>query len=191
MDRFSNDREALDFIASGIADEAQREGVSFSEVERKMLYFSETAWTLPEIWEVSDEFDREYDQSKYERKTSRLIRNTVKRIRKQSPEDYEDWIAAVERLRKEDRYLLVMVKQAGPIATFRPSPSTRIRGDLLKLWGTGLALLTMFFGLVMLTSKIFPPDIETGRAGGPIETTALIFGERWYFLRSFASFYDF
>ena len=59
MDRFPDDREALDFIASQIAEEALREGVPFSEAERKMLYFSETAWTLPDIWEVSDKFDEE------------------------------------------------------------------------------------------------------------------------------------
>ena len=38
MDGFSNDREALDYVASQIADEAQREGAQLSEVERKMLY---------------------------------------------------------------------------------------------------------------------------------------------------------
>jgi hypothetical protein len=65
MHRFSNDREALDFIASQIADQAQRDGVPLSEVERKMLYFSETASTLPDILEVSDEFDRDYDQAVY------------------------------------------------------------------------------------------------------------------------------
>jgi len=53
MDRFPNDREALDFIASRIADEAQRDSVALSEVERKMLYFSETAWTLPDILDIN------------------------------------------------------------------------------------------------------------------------------------------
>jgi hypothetical protein len=49
MHPFSNDREALDFIASQIADQARRDGVPLSDVERKMLYFSETerSWLPP------------------------------------------------------------------------------------------------------------------------------------------------
>ncbi len=33
-----------------------------------MLYFSETAWTLPDIREVNNEFDKNYHQNEYERK---------------------------------------------------------------------------------------------------------------------------
>jgi hypothetical protein len=108
MDRFSDDREALDFIASQIADQAQRDGVPLSEVERKMLYFSETAWTLPDILEVSDEFDRDYDQGVYEKKISQLIKKAVSDARKQQREKFESWTEAIRRLSKEDRFLLVM-----------------------------------------------------------------------------------
>lgn len=68
MNRFSDAREAKEFLVSRIAEEAQQEAVPLSEVERKMLYFSETAWTLPDIMDVSDEFDRTYDQGEYEKK---------------------------------------------------------------------------------------------------------------------------
>jgi hypothetical protein len=112
-EQFSDDREALDFIASRITEEAQRDGVSLSEVERKMLYFSESAWTLPEIWEVSDEFDREYEPHAYEKKISHLIKKFAARARKESREEFDAWTAALRHLGKQDRYLLVMVKQAG------------------------------------------------------------------------------
>jgi hypothetical protein len=112
-EQFSDDREALDFIASRIAEEAQRDGVSLSEVERKMLYFSEAAWTLPEIWEVSDEFDRDYEPHSYEKKISHLIKRFAVRARKGSREEFDAWMAALRHLGKQDRYLLVMVKQAG------------------------------------------------------------------------------
>ena len=65
---FANAREAKEFLVTRIVAEAQRESVSLSEVERKMLYFSETGWTLPDIMVVSDAFDRDYDQAKYEEK---------------------------------------------------------------------------------------------------------------------------
>lgn len=68
VNRFPSDREAKEFVVAKIVEEAQREGVPLSEIERKMLYFSETDWTLPDIIEVSDEFDNEYDRKDYEKR---------------------------------------------------------------------------------------------------------------------------
>ena len=113
MHRFSNAREAKEFLISRIVAEAQRENVNLSEIERKMLYFSETAWTLPDIMEVSDEFDREYDQTKYENKIARLIRNETKRLRKENPEHFASWTSAARKLKKEDHYISVMIDDAG------------------------------------------------------------------------------
>lgn len=87
MNQFSSAREAKEYLVSRIVDEAQREGVALSEVERKMLYFTETAWTLPDIMEVSDEFDRDYDQNEYEKKIAGLIKNLVKRDREENSEE--------------------------------------------------------------------------------------------------------
>jgi hypothetical protein len=70
---FASAREAKEFLVEKIVDEAEREGVPLSEVERKMLYFSETGWTLPDIWEVNAAFDRDYDAAAYEDKIAGLI----------------------------------------------------------------------------------------------------------------------
>jgi hypothetical protein len=67
VSKFAAPRDAKEFLINRIVTEAQRQSVSLSDVERKMLYFSETAWTLPDIEEVNEAFDREYDQAKYER----------------------------------------------------------------------------------------------------------------------------
>ena len=56
MNRFARPREAKEFLVARIVAEANKEGVPLSEVERKMLYFSETDWTLPDIDEVSEAF---------------------------------------------------------------------------------------------------------------------------------------
>jgi hypothetical protein len=149
MYRFSDDREALDFVASQIAEQAQRDGVSLSEVERKMLYFSETAWTLPEILDVSEEFDRDYDQNVYEKKISQLIKKAVSNARKQR-DKFEGWTEAIRRLSREDRFLLVMIKQARLGATLRPH---RV---LWRLWGAGLAGMTLFVSFAWIMAKIFP-----------------------------------
>ena len=60
---FASGREAKEYLVGRIVDEARREGVPLSEIETKMMYFSETASTLPDILEVNEEFDRDYNQA--------------------------------------------------------------------------------------------------------------------------------
>jgi hypothetical protein len=137
--QFSNAREAKEFLVSRIVAEAKRENVALSEVERKMLYFTETAWTLPDIMEVSDEFDRQYDQAKYEKKIAHLIRNETKRLRRENPEEYASWISAARKLKKEDHYISVMVDGAG-------LPT----GLISDIWKGGILVGTMFCLLLAL-----------------------------------------
>jgi len=118
MTRFASAREAKEFLVARIAEEAQREGSPLSEVERKMLYFTETAWTLPDIMEVNDQFDREYDAAEYEKKIADLIRNARKRARKEGRPEFDAWSGAIRILSKEDHYLLVMLDEAGATGGF-------------------------------------------------------------------------
>ena len=75
MQTFATARDAKEFLIGRIITQAQLERVSLTDVERKMLYFSESGWTLPDIDQISDVFDRDYDQGQYERKIGTLIRN--------------------------------------------------------------------------------------------------------------------
>jgi hypothetical protein len=109
---FATARDAKEFLVSRIITQSQREGVPLSEVERKMLYFSETAWTLPDIREVNDAFDREYNQAEYEQKIGRLIRNHCTNARGDNREEFDAWTEAVSAIRREDHYLLVLIGAA-------------------------------------------------------------------------------
>ena len=62
---FSSAREAKEYLIQRIVLQAQRDGISLSEIESKMLYFSESYWTLPEMPEISQEFDRDYNQGEF------------------------------------------------------------------------------------------------------------------------------
>lgn len=112
MSTFSTAREAKEFLIARIVAEAGRENIPLSEVERKMLYFSETGWTLPDIMEVNDEFDRQYNQNDYEKKIARLIHKDAVRLRKENPHEFATWNSAVRKLSKEDHYLSVMIERA-------------------------------------------------------------------------------
>ena len=105
MNAFHNGREAKEFLISRIVAEAQRENVPLSEVERKMLYFTESGSTPPEMMAVSEHFDSEYHQNEYEHKIARLIRNAAKHDRKESRDEYHTWWAAIHFLTREDHYI--------------------------------------------------------------------------------------
>ena len=75
-----------------------------------MLFLSESGWMLPEIPEVAEVFDREYDEPEYERTISGLIRRARKRSDKRKS---QLWSNAIKRLRRGDHYLLVMIDEAG------------------------------------------------------------------------------
>ncbi len=151
MKAFHSGREAKEFLISQIVEEAQRD-IPLSEVERKMLYFTESGWTLPDIMKVNEDFDREYDQDEYEHKIAKLVTKADKRIRKGVRDDYDKWWAAIRFLEREDHYILVMIRLAG----------VRPRGDQLRLLATGLGIVTVILMAIFLSIKY---DIHTPSRG--------------------------
>jgi hypothetical protein len=139
---FPTARDAKEFLVNRIVTEAQREGVPLSETERKMLYFSETAWTLPDIAEVGEAFDRDYDQARYEEKIRGLARNFRADSRKNNRSDFDAWTEAVRTLDREDHYVLVLISAAGS----KGSPPV----GLLKLAAIGCALACAVFAIAYL-----------------------------------------
>ena len=108
-ERFKTVRDAKDFLAGKIVEEAQREGAPLTEVERKMLYFTETGWTLPDMKEVSAEFDLGYDQAEYEQKIGGLAGRVQARLEVQGKQERATWDRATEKLSRGDHYMLVLV----------------------------------------------------------------------------------
>lgn len=131
-----------------------------------MLYFSETDWTLPDMADVSEEFDRTCDLAEYEKKIARLIKNAGRRTRKDAPDECEAWWAAIRLLNKEDHYLLVMVQRAG----LRP------RGDGLEILGTGFAIAVVIMFVIFAAiyiSNVY--NVDLGKYWPSRDTIALAF----------------
>ena len=132
MKYFSSAREAKEFLATRIIHEAALAGMTLSDIEQKMLYFTESGSMLPDIVEASDKFDQEYDQDEYELKIAKLVKGATSRAEKTSRDEYKQWWAAIRLLKKtEDDYISVLIERA------RLKPP----GDLLKLWCAGLAVV--------------------------------------------------
>jgi hypothetical protein len=106
---FASSMEAKEFLVSRIVEEASRQQVRLSELERKMLYFSEGYPTLPDMMEVNEQFDAQYDSEKYEEKIRGLSKSAIQRDQKESPQMVLLWQEAVKVLNKEDHYILLML----------------------------------------------------------------------------------
>lgn len=166
MKTFRSIREAKEFLVGKIVNEAKREGASLPEVERKMLYFSETGWTLPDMMDVSAEFDRDYDQGEYEAKIEGLIQSFLRRAQAENAEELGDWTKAAEELAEGDHYLSVMIDAVPPqgkrlmrwLPSFSDRRLQRSTGDRLRLWLTALACVIGMLLLEALIERLFGPD---------------------------------
>lgn len=130
-------QDAKEYLIAEIVREAQLENVALSEIERKMLYFTEAVESLPDIYDVAAKFDEECNATEYEAKIKSLSKNAGNRVKKESPDGAERWKNAVRDLSKEDHYLLIMVEQV------RPSY------DSLKLFAAAITVILIFMAIFL------------------------------------------
>ena len=101
---------AKQFLFSKVLEQAQRDGVSLSEVEKQMLLFSEQSASDGDV-KAEQEFDVEFDDQQYEAKIAKLFRRAYGHDKKTADEE-NSWKQALDALRETDIYMLVMVDQA-------------------------------------------------------------------------------
>jgi hypothetical protein len=111
-----------------------------------MLYFSETGWTLPDIAEVNEVFDRDYDQTQYEQKIGELSRNFCDNARKNDQDEFRAWKEAIRTLSQEDHYLLVL-------AVAREEPATMSSSRFLKLSAIAIVIACIFLAVIYLLKR--------------------------------------
>jgi hypothetical protein len=138
---------AKQFLISKVLEESDHEHVSLSDVERKMLYFTEVGPSLPDIYEVNAEFERTYDSNEYESKIAHLLKSARDRDRNTALSREQPWKDALRALRKEDHYILVMTSQAfGAALTARGQNRHR---DFLAYVAIGIGLVLALFLISM------------------------------------------
>jgi hypothetical protein len=134
-------QEAKDFLVQEIVAEAQAEGTPLSDLERRMLYFTESGDTVEDPAALNKQFTAQYDTAEYEKKISRLVAHAYRKINRGSLEKLRLWNDALRVLRKGDHYILVFCKQ--------PNPSKPWGSWTFQIFGAfavlGLYLLLFFF----------------------------------------------
>ncbi len=141
-------REAKDFLVAQAAEQAALEGVSLSDLERRMMYFTESGYVPEDPIRLYEEFEAENDSDKYEAKISGLLHHAYRRARKENGAARKNWDLAIKCLRRGDHYLLVMWDLAP--TTWTPA------GDSLKLFAASLGVAALFAALGILAAFIAP-----------------------------------
>jgi len=126
----SRAKQALQSMAARIVEEAAHQQLPLTDIEKKMLNFSESIGDPSQI-EVADQFDVQCDDAEYEGMIAGLIRQAYSTDKEQGRGNvWEDWL---EGLRDQDCYLLVMVEQAGLKLSTSPQVGMRVPTSV-KSW---------------------------------------------------------
>jgi hypothetical protein len=141
-------REAKDFLVARTVEQAALEGVSLSNLEKRMMYFTESGFVPEDPIKLNEEFEAEYDSDEYEAKISRLLHNAHRRLRQEDNAAGKNWDLAIRCLRRGDHYLLVMWDLA-------PSTWTPVR-DSLRLLASALGIIALAFLVFYISQKLEP-----------------------------------
>jgi hypothetical protein len=168
-----NTKEAKDFLAQQTAEQAALDSVPFSDIEKRMMYFTESDdASCDNPLEVNNEFEAQYDGAEYEAKISRLLHHAYDRLKVKAPERKRMWDLAVRELRKGDHYFLVLWDIKPPSEHPRLDFFKLLACSLLVAIGIGIAvfvtvkydinveryrkyILILVFGLALLASGLF------------------------------------
>jgi len=112
-------RDAKDFLVAQTAEQAALEGVPLSDLEKRMMYFTESKDAVEDPATLNEEFEARYDAPEFEKKISRLMSHAHKRLRKEDPEKALQWSKGIGALRKGDHYILVLAGDSGGAGSIR------------------------------------------------------------------------
>lgn len=150
--------EAKDFLVQQTAEQAALENVPLTDLEKRMMYFTETDECPEDPIALNDAFEAEYDTDKYEEKVSGLLRHAYARLKKENPSSARTWDEAVQDLRKGDHYLLVFLEYA-PIGY--ASNQSLFGWSFWKLLGIGILILVI--GIVVFAAVLHHADSGPAR----------------------------
>src|SRR6267378_2629115 len=149
-------REAKDFLVQQTAEQAALENVPLSDLEKRMMYFTETGECPENPIALNDAFEAGYHTDEYEAKISKLMHRAYQRITKENPEAGRQWNEAIRQLSRGDHYLLIL---AG-VNYLKERPQERPPYDSLKLLGTAILVASAMLMFAFAWDRIAPhfPD---------------------------------
>ena len=114
-------KQAKDFLVQQAAEQAALENVSLSDLEKRMMYFTETdPASCENPIDLDAEFEEQHDTEEYELKISRLLDRAHGRLKQEDPQELRNWQEALQALRKGDHYILVLLNVDSELSRRRP-----------------------------------------------------------------------
>jgi hypothetical protein len=150
------DLEAKEFLVQQTAQQAALENVQLSDLEKRMMYFTETGECPEDPIALNDAFDTRYDTAEYEAKIAELMHHAYQRVKKENPETARRWKEATKQLSMGDHYILILSGASYPIER----PQERPPYDSLKLLGAAILVASAMFMFAVVWDRIAPhfPD---------------------------------
>ena len=131
-----NPKEAKDFLADQAAQQAALDRTPLSDLERRMMYFTESdPDSCVDPFSLNDEFEEKYDTTEYEAKMSRLLHRAYKRSNVENPGRRLQWDEAISTLEKGDHYILLLWGQHSAMGARKDDPGSKV----VKYGGTFVA----------------------------------------------------
>jgi len=115
MKTFDTPNDAKEFFILKIIEQAERDNISLSDLEKKMLEF--TSERESEYLDMNKEFEKQYDTEEYERKIISILKKVYKwdirmQKNKKTKSIQKSYKNAFEVLSREDHYILIMIELA-------------------------------------------------------------------------------
>jgi hypothetical protein len=122
-----NTKQAKDFLADQAAQQAALDRTPFSDLEKRMMYFSESdPASCDEPVTLNDEFEEKYDTAEYEAKMSRLLSRAYKRLKTENLGGKLQWDDAIATLEKGDHYVLLLLGQTSSANDRTEDPGSKV-----------------------------------------------------------------
>jgi hypothetical protein len=140
-------REAKDFLVQQTTEQAAIEKVPLSDLETRMMYFTESGECLEDPIALNDAFEAEYDTDEYEAKIKKLLVNAHQRLKKEGSPALVEWEESLKALDQTDDYLLILCGRS-PLARLK-SPAG-LRSVFQILFRLALLSLAAYVALILL-----------------------------------------
>jgi hypothetical protein len=140
--------EAKNFLVQQTAEQAQREGVPLSDLEKRMMYFTESEDAVEDPIALNNEFEEQHETAEYESKIAGLLGRAYNRLKENGSGAVQTWDEAIRELEKGDHYILVMWAE---------------RRVAAKPWGFWKTLAASFVLVVVLILLMVLVDSLKGR----------------------------
>lgn len=83
--------EAKDFLVQKAAEQAEREGLPLSDLEKRMMYFTESDDAVENPTALHEEFEAAYDSTEYESKIAGLLGRAYQRLKEERSGAVQTW----------------------------------------------------------------------------------------------------